>query len=716
MKRLAEYARALLRARHGRAFPLVLLLIATLALNFHQATPLANLRHAQFDHYQQLMPRLRDSEPAIVVSIDSQSLERHGQWPWSRELIARLVNQIMAGQPLALGIDMIFVERDRYSPAVLAERLPALPKSALSNLKEPDSVFAQALSQGPSVLAVVGVAKQMPGARQPHKPLPALAEANLAEQPIMRFPAALASRPQLEAAAAGEGLINASPDQLSSNPNRGVLRQTPSIAFIDQQPFLSLPLEMVRIALGDEGRVTPQISRYGMERIQIGDYSLPTQANGELLLHFGRANSHYHLSAADVIAGVHPPGVFENRFVLIGFNSTGLQDRVITPLGDNLPGVDIHAQVIESLLTGSALQRPHWIPKLELGILLLAGLLMIAVLAKLKPSIAIFGFMGLVALLVAAGYFAFRQGLWLFDGTSIAILLSPIFMALLSNILIKADAQRRLAQKQLQESREAAARDAGELDAARRIQMGLLPNPARLFANENRFSVAALLEPARAVGGDYYDCFMLDEQRLCLAIGDVSGKGVPASLFMAISKALTGTLTRSHADLGAAMRAVEHELDRNNAEYLFVTSFVGVIDVASGAMEFVCAGHDAPLLRRSGQTLRIDTAATSGPPLCATGDYPFTTGHTQLEPGDLLCLFTDGVTEACNGKDMFGGERLSEIFASTVNELSLQRQIEAMRDSVRQFEAGFPPADDLTLLLARWYGQPRIQAENPITH
>ena len=708
MNRLAEYATALLRARHGRAFPLVLLLIATLALVFHEATPLANLRHAQFDHYQQLMPRLRDNEPVVVVSVDSQSLERHGQWPWSRELMAQMVNQIMAGQPLAVGIDMIFAERDRYSPEVLAERLPALSKSALAGLNEPDSFFSKALSQGPTVLAVVGVARQLPGARQPHKPLPALAEANLAEQPILRFPATLASRPQLEAAAAGEGLINASPDKLSSSPNRGVLRHTPTIAFIDQQPFLSLPLEMVRIALGEEGRVIPEISRHGMERIRIGNYSLPTQANGELLIHFGQSSSHYHLSAADVIAGVHKPSVFQNRFVLIGFNTTGLQDRVITPLGDNLPGVDIHAQIIESLLAGAALQRPHWMPKLELGILLIAGLLMIAVMSKLRPSLAISGFMALVVMLVGAGYFVFRQGQWLFDGTSISILLLPIFMALLSNILIKADAQRRLAQKQLQESREAAARVAGELDAARRIQMGLLPDPARLFADENRFSVAALLEPARAVGGDYYDCFMLDEQRLCLAIGDVSGKGIPASLFMAISKTLTGTLARSHADLGLAMRAVELELDRNNSEYLFVTSFISVINVNSGAMEFVCAGHDAPLLRRNGRTLRIDTAPTSGPPLCATGDYPFTTGHTQLQPGDLLCLFTDGVSEAYNGQDMYTGERLAEVFASTINEPTLQRQIEAIRDSVRQYEAGFPPADVLTLLLARWYGQPRI--------
>ena len=708
MSTLAGFVGALLRARHGRAFPLILLIIAALASLFHEATPLAKLRLAQFDHYQQLMPRLRDHEPAIVVSIDSKSLARYGQWPWSRDLMGQLLQRIHAGEPLAVGVDLLFSEPDNYSPAVLAKRIPKLSPSALNQLEEPDSIFAQALSAGPTVLAVVGVANSLPGARQPHKPLPALAAADLAEQPIIRFPAALASRAQLEAAAAGEGLINASPDKLSRTTDRGVLRRLPSIAFIDQQPFLSLPLEMVRQALGADGMVTPSFDQHGMTRIEIGGYSLPTQPDGEVMLHFGQASSHYHLSAADVLAGANPPGIFKDHFVLIGLNTTGLQDNVITPLGDQLPGVDIHAQVIESLLSNTALSRPHWMPKLELGILLIAGLLMIATMSRLRPSIAIFSFLGLVLVLLASGYLVFRQGLLLFDGTSLALLLSPIFIALLSHILITADAQRTLAQSQLQESREAAARDAGELDAARRIQMGLLATPAKLFANENRFSVAALLEPARAVGGDYYDCFMLDQNRLCIAIGDVSGKGIPASLFMAISKTLAGTLTRSHADLGEAMRMVEHELDRNNPEFLFVTAFVGVINVDNGRMEFVCAGHDAPLLRRGGVSSKIDTEAISGPPLCATGDFPFTTGHTQLEPGDLLCLFTDGVTEASNGQSMYGGDRLTEEFGRTATEPSLQAQVDAMRDAVRRFEAGYPPADDLTLLLARWYGQPRI--------
>jgi serine phosphatase RsbU (regulator of sigma subunit) len=233
--------------------------------------------------------------------------------------------------------------------------------------------------------------------------------------------------------------------------------------------------------------------------------------------------------------------------------------------------------------------------------------------------------------------------------------------------------------------------------------MGLLPDPSASFAGETRFAIAALLEPARAVGGDYYDCFMLDESRLCFAIGDVSGKGIPASLFMAISKTLTGTLARRHPDLGEAVQAVEQELSRENSEFLFVTAFVAILDVDRGILDYVCAGHDAPILLRHGEVSRLDTS-NGGPPLCALGDFPYVSERIQLQAGDLLCLFTDGVTEATDGKTLFGGDRL----LATLRELAEATPATAvndLRDAVRRFEAGEAPADDLTLLALRWQGK-----------
>ncbi|MBS1157942.1 MAG: CHASE2:Stage sporulation [Proteobacteria bacterium] len=704
MKRLAGLCRALLGAGRGLVLPVLLLAAAAALLETIETTPLAALRHAQFDRYQRQMPRRRDNEPVIVVAIDSQSLAEYGQWPWSRTLLARLVEKIMAGRPLAAGLDIVFAEPDRYSPAVLGKALPGLPPQALSQLPEPDQQLAQALAGGPTVLGLVGVSNALPGSRQPAKPLQKLAADSSAETAVSRFSAAIVSRPSLEEAAAGEGLINASPDHRPANAERGILRRVPSLALIGEQPFLSLPLEMVRQALGESATVARESDSRGLNGIRIGDYRLPTQSNGELLIHFGPASSHYYLSAADVLAGRHPPETFASRFVIIGFNSTGLQDSIITPLGDSVPGVDIHVQVIESLLSGEALQRPWWMPRLELAALLLGGWLLIVAVPALRPPLAVVSYAGLAALLIAAGYLAFARGRWLFDGTSLVLLLGPLFIARLGHTLIQADAGRRQAESKLQQSREAAAHAAGQLDAARRIQMGLLPDPRRLFADEKRFTVAALLEPADVVGGDFYDCFRLDENRLGLSIGDVSGKGVPASLFMAIAKTLSGTLARRESDLGQALREVERELDRENPECLFVTALIGILDADSGLFEFVCAGHDAPLLLRHGEISRLATRQLAGPPLCATAAYPYVSDRIQLQAGDRLCFFTDGVSEADNGSELFGTARLACALLAQ-QEQAAGELVVALRDAVRHFESGRPAADDLTLLILHYHGR-----------
>ena len=134
---------------------------------------------------------------------------------------------------------------------------------------------------------------------------------------------------------------------------------------------------------------------------------------------------------------------------------------------------------------------------------------------------------------------------------------------------------------------------AGELDAAKRIQMGLLPDPREVFASEERVDVAALLEPARTVGGDFYDCFMLDDRRLFFVVADVSGKGLPASLFMASVKSIikSSALTVEGSLVGVLARA-QDEIHRENPESLFVTALACVLDLETGELEYANAGHE----------------------------------------------------------------------------------------------------------------------------
>ena len=691
----------------GRVLAGVLLALMGVVLVYQDHTPLQRLRQIQFDQYQRFMPRDRQAEPVVVVGIDNRSIEQLGRWPWSRSVMAELVNKMTEGEPLAVGFDVIFSEPDHYSRGALSRQLPQLSAQTLKGLSDPDQRLADALFGEPTVLAAIGLSNALAGARLPAPS--ALARQHgkmLADLPVTRYPSALLSLPLFEARAAGMGVINAGVDPTGGAADKGVVRSVPALARLGEQPMLSLPLEMVRVAIQwKSNQLGPDVqvlrSNGELARIEIGEYGLPIQDNGEILLHFGRAKASYYVSAVDVIEGKHA-GLFSNRFVLVGIN-TAFEDRIVSPLGENLPGVDAHVQVIESLLEGVGLKRPGWMRQAELAAFVLAGLLLLLAIPTLQARFALAAFAGAAVVVLGSGYLAFALGRWLFDGLSVAVFLMPGFMALLSSTLVAAERERKRAEEDLRVSRESAARMAGELDAARRIQLGLLPNPELIFAGEKRFSLSAILEPAKEVGGDYYDCFMLDERRLCLAVGDVSGKGVPASLFMAISKTLTGALTRRNADLGEAVQDVERELNRENSQFLFVTSFVAVLDVESGLFTYVCAGHDAPVVKRGAAVFNMEIS-DGGPPLCALGDFPYTAGETRLEAGDVLCMFTDGVTEAMDGVGLFGGEAVMRSLAGCPDDASTRDIMMSLHQAVRTFENGLPAADDLTVMLLRWMG------------
>src|SRR5207244_4811772 len=145
--------------------------------------------------------------------------------------------------------------------------------------------------------------------------------------------------------------------------------------------------------------------------------------------------------------------------------------------------------------------------------------------------------------------------------------------------------------------RDQAAQMAGEVNAARRIQMGLLPDPRELLGDERRFQLAAQLEPARTVGGDFYDCFMLDRRRLFLVVADVSGKGLPAALFMASVKSHLKSAALRGGDVGEVLTRAQGEIERENPEQLFVTAFAAILDVSNGVLEYSSAGHEPPFAR-----------------------------------------------------------------------------------------------------------------------
>jgi len=311
-----------------------------------------------------------------------------------------------------------------------------------------------------------------------------------------------------------------------------------------------------------------------------------------------------------------------------------------------------------------------------------------------------------VAVILALGFALFRVRGILLDPLGPSLGIVALFTGLLVVTLSEAESQRIALRRLLERQREAAARIAGELEAARRIQMGSLPSPAGAFPGETRVTIYSFLEPAQEVGGDLYDFFRLDADRLVFLIGDVSGKGLPGSLFMAVSKSLyKSTALRRGGEIAHLMREANAEISRDNAEMLFVTVWAGVLDARSGGLTYCNAGHDDPWrLPRAGRGLdRLEGGG--GPPLCAVDDFPYVSATHSMEPGETLCLITDGVTEARNARgELYGRHRLEDVLAGLDPGADPVAVGEAIRASVAAFAGGVAPVDDIAILVLRWNG------------
>jgi len=372
-----------------------------------------------------------------------------------------------------------------------------------------------------------------------------------------------------------------------------------------------------------------------------------------------------------------------------------------------MSGVEIHAQFLEGLVDGDLLSRPRWARWAEAGVLALGGLLLIWIVPRSRVWISVAALIGLVAIVALAGFFGYLRFRLLLDAAWPALGLGVLFATMIGVALTEADSQRRALRRQVERQREAALRLAGELEAARRIQMGILPSPTIAFPGERRFTLRAWLEPAREVGGDLYDFFRLDADRVFVMIGDVSGKGLPGSLFMALAKSLFKSVAlRRGGDIALVMREASAEISRDNGEGLFVTVWAGILDARTGDLEYCNAGHDPPYLLPEEAGVARRLADGVGPPLCVADDYPYAAASYRMRPGEELVLFTDGVTEATSKTgEFYGRRRLETVFASLGRDASAEEVGESIRRHVGGFASGVEPSDDLAILVLRWDGE-----------
>lgn len=647
------------------------------------------MRRGVFDGWQTLHPRDLSRTDVRVVLIDNESIALVGPWPWPRYYLARMAEELAKRHAKVIAFDVLLSEHDRVSPDSFISLYPELSPSAAADLKtlEPmDEAFGRVIGTAPVVLGHAGV-DQAPAEQPPLADAPITGRASTK---LDSWPAELAAIPELDDVALTTGLLNVRPDA------DGVVRRTPLVVRVGQKLRPSFSAEIARVALGaDADKISPT-------KVQIGGQKVAIDPEGRMLLHFGKFPDSKIISAEDLFDKVNrlKPDEFAGKPVLIGVSAEGTSDVAATPLKAEEFGPLVQAQAVDAILTGGWLQRPAWAPVAEWSAA--------ALLAFLALGNAFFGrgyrvlLAGVFMAIPVASWFLFTRAGLLLDPARPALVGGGAVAGVAIGLFALARIERERLRDALVHERVAAAETQGELQAARAIQLGMVPPRARLQKLDSRVDLDALLEPAKSVGGDFFDAMMIDQDRLGFAIADVTGKGVPAALFMAMSKALTSAaLSRMQADVAGMAQAVNLELLKDNSEAMSVTMLMGILDLKSGAIELVCAGHEDPLRLDSDgnmERLKLD----GGPPF-SIAEFPFPLEKIQLQPGETLVLVTDGVTEAQNAaEELFGRDRIlggKDAWARSATAIC-----DAVRDEVRNFEAGTEATDDLTVMAIRYIG------------
>ncbi len=427
MKYLYKFIKALIRSfRRSRVLALGLLTLL-LILRAGDPSPIETARLKSFDLFQQLKPRTYTQLPVAIIDIDDPSLTEIGQWPWPRTIIADVIHKAAEQGAVAIGFDMIFSEPDRLSPALVATDNPNLPneiRDALAALPSNEDVLSRAISSARVVVGQTSIRSSVFNQDEKASVIP-VPHAFLGLDPdpyLQKFPDILQNLPQLEEHASGFGVFTVRPDV------DGVFRRVPLVMKVQGAVRLGLAPELLRIATGGDAFAI-RSNEAGIEGLVVARQLVTTDADGSVWPHFSPSQRGRYVSAADLLNDRLPDGRLAGHLVLVGTSAIGLEDFRATPLGTRMAGVEIHAQVLENILTQTLLLRPNYAIGAELVLTVVLGLIAIALTPALGARWAI---ICSGVLLTGVAYGAW----WAFDTHQ--LLLDPSFPLLATAVIVLA--------------------------------------------------------------------------------------------------------------------------------------------------------------------------------------------------------------------------------------------------------------------------------------
>jgi len=421
----------------------LLLFVLLICIRLFDPLPVQTLRVSLFDYYQVLKPREFTPQPVAIVDIDEASLRAIGQWPWPRSRIADLIDAMARGGSVAIGFDIVFSEPDRLSPGQIAKDNVALDsrvKQQLEKLPDNETLMANAMRRHPVVLGQSSVRNK----RDTNKDEPDIRTVGFAQigedpKPYLRnstFYDLVQNVKRLEDAASGLGIFSIQPE------SDGVVRRVPIVSLVRDKVRLALSAELLRVSTGEQSFAV-KTGEAGIEGVILAGNLIETDWSGRIWPYFSAQNPERYISAARLLDGTLDDNSLSGHMILVGTSAIGLESYRPTPLGQAMPGVEIHAQIMENMLSDSFLKRPVYYAILELLMILAAGTLVLVLTRALGAIKSLATITVLVVAIFAFSWWNFSNNLLLLDATYPVFVIITLFIFTVTANYMREERQRQ---------------------------------------------------------------------------------------------------------------------------------------------------------------------------------------------------------------------------------------------------------------------------------
>ena len=623
-------------------FVLLILLIALKILN---PSFIKSISYLSFDLYQKVFTLDKQDSNVVIIDIDEKSLGKFGQFPWSRSVFAKIIEKVSATEPKAIGFDVFFTEKDKQSPEEIIKSYSLVPTDVaqLQNIKGHDEVFREQLEKSKSIIAVLGSNVSSHGTYDRSAKAKFLSKGGDPKEFTYSYPYSIGSLEKLEKSAKGLGSIS------FLDQTDGIIRSLPLIVRFKEKLYPTMGLEMIRVG-ENQKNLYVELNEVGITRISSRPHRITSDPNGIIWIRYKNPQKNQYISASSVFDGKFDESKFKNKYVLIGASAQGLFDLVKIPLGVTIPGVEVHANVIENILDQSYLIRNPNTYVFELLFSIIIACITFFFSQKIKPKYSLSIFFGSLAVAIIIGF-----SLFLFRSELVDISY-PIFMltiTFLTGLYFRFVEENRIALSNLQKE----AKLLKERELAGEVQKSLFPDISR-FEN----FIYATNVPARDVSGDYFDVVNVNKNEYFFTLADVSGKGIKAGMYMAKASSIFRTLSNLSYPLEKVVFGVNNELVEAKFKGMFVTAVFGKFNIETGEITFVNAGHESIMV--FDRNKNFEFIKSELPPIGIIKYFAesMVKSKTISLKEKTFVVYTDGVTEGYlkNGEEL-GAEGVQKI-------------------------------------------------------